>query len=221
MSLMYAAHVPEGEGPHPTLLLLHGWGASAHDLLGLAPILYGGRALVLCPQGGVAMELAPGMAGYGWFPLGEGREPDPEEVEVAVATVERFLDEAVARYPIDPRRLVVGGFSQGGFMAYLLALRNPARFAGLLAMSAWLPGALVQGLEKTSAHSQLPTLLVHGTEDPAIPVEQAHDAREILLGLGVPVDYREYPMGHEIRPEAIDEIVAWLAEKSLRPVRLV
>ena len=218
---MYAAHVPEGEGPHPTLVLLHGWGASAHDLLGLAPILYGGRALVLCPQGSLAMELAPGMAGYGWFPLGEGREPDPEEVEASVATLASFLDRVCERYPVDPRRLVIGGFSQGGFMAYLLALRTPERFAGLLAMSAWLPAALALGLEKTSAHSQLPTLVVHGTADPAIPIEQAQDAREVLSGLGVPVDYREYSMGHEIRPEAIDDIVAWLAEKSLRPVRLV
>jgi len=221
MELVYAAHVPEGEGPHPTLLLLHGWGASAHDLLGLAPILYGGRALVLCPQGALAMELAPGMAGYGWFPLGEGREPDAEEVEASAETLVRFLDQACERYPVDPHRLVIGGFSQGGFMAYLLALRTPERFAGLLAMSAWLPAAVDLGLEKTSGHSQLPTLVVHGSDDPAIPIEQAQDAQEVLAGLGVPVDYREYAMGHEIRPEAIDDIVAWLAEKPLRPVRLV
>ena len=65
MDLLYTAHVPAGEGPHPALVLLHGWGASAHDLLGLAPILHGGRAVVLCPQGSLALETAPDMAGYG------------------------------------------------------------------------------------------------------------------------------------------------------------
>ena len=58
MELLYTAHVPAGDGPLPTILLLHGWGASAHDLIGLAPILHGGRALVLCPQGPVALQPA-------------------------------------------------------------------------------------------------------------------------------------------------------------------
>ena len=53
MELLHTAHVPAGDGPFPTLVALHGWGASAHDLLGLAPWLLGGEALVLCPQGEV------------------------------------------------------------------------------------------------------------------------------------------------------------------------
>ena len=72
MDLLYTAHVPAGDGPHPTLLLLHGWGASAHDLIGLAPVLHGGRTLVLCPQGPLAFQAGPGMLGYGWFPLVPG-----------------------------------------------------------------------------------------------------------------------------------------------------
>ena len=58
MSLLYTAHVPAGDGPFPSIIALHGWGASAHDLLGLAPVLHGGRALVLCPEGPVAVPLA-------------------------------------------------------------------------------------------------------------------------------------------------------------------
>ena len=61
--LLYAAHVPPGEGPHPTLLLLHGWGASAQDLLGLAPMIHGGKALVLCPQGPTVVPFGGGMSG--------------------------------------------------------------------------------------------------------------------------------------------------------------
>ena len=72
MNLMHAAHVPAGDGPFPTILALHGWGASAHDLLGLAPYLHGGEALVLCPQGPVAVPIGPGINGWGWFPLTGG-----------------------------------------------------------------------------------------------------------------------------------------------------
>ena len=72
MDLLYAAHVPAGPGPFPTVIAIHGWGANAHDLLGLAPMLHGGRALVLCPQGQVTMPIGGGQQGYGWFPLAPG-----------------------------------------------------------------------------------------------------------------------------------------------------
>ncbi|MBW2271888.1 MAG: hypothetical protein JRG96_01350 [Deltaproteobacteria bacterium] len=41
MDLIHTAHVPAGDGPFPTLFAFHGWGANAHDLLGLAPYLHG------------------------------------------------------------------------------------------------------------------------------------------------------------------------------------
>jgi phospholipase/carboxylesterase len=218
MELLYTAHIPAGEGPHPTILLLHGWGASAHDLLGLAPILHGGRALVLCPQGPLAFQAGPGAIGYGWFPLAAGRPPEPEEVEAALAQVGRFLDAACERYPVDPKRLVMAGFSQGGVMAYQLALRDPERYAGLIAMSSWLPAEVAKAIPQQPGHALLPTLVVHGSSDPMIGIDRAYVSRDALLGLGVPTTFREYDMGHEIRPEALRELLAWLEEKVLRPV---
>jgi phospholipase/carboxylesterase len=220
MELLHTAHVPAGDGPHPTVLLLHGWGASAHDLIGLAPILHRGRALVLCPQGPLAFQAGPGMAGYGWFPLSQGRPPDPAAIQASLAQLERFLAAALARYPIDRDKLVIGGFSQGGFMAGLLALREPERFAGLMGLSAWLPKEMVGGIERTPAHARLPALLIHGSSDPMIPVDRAYASRDVLLSFGVPTVFREYPMGHEIRPEALREIVAWLEEKVFARVAL-
>lgn len=218
MELLYTAHVPPGDGPHPTIIALHGWGASAHDLLGLAPVLHRGRALVLCPQGPFAFEAGPGVPGYGWFPLAEGRPPDPEAVQRARGALERFVDAACERYAVDPRHLVMAGFSQGGFMACLLALDDPARYAGLLALSSWLPPQVAQRIAPRDAHAALPTLLVHGSDDPMIPIARAYEARDALLALKVPVAFREYPMGHEIRPEALRDIVGWLEDKVFAPL---
>lgn len=218
MDLLYTAHVPAGDEPHPTVLLLHGWGASAHDLIGLAPVLHGGRALVLCPQGSLALQTGPGMLGYGWFPLAPGRPPDPAAIDAARRAVEAFLDAALARYPIDAKRLVVAGFSQGGFLAYQIALRAPERFAGLMALSSWLPPEVASAIPRTPAHANLPALVIHGSQDPMIPIERAYASRDALLGLGVPTVFREYLMGHEIRPEALREILRWLDEKVLSPV---
>ena len=108
-NLLHTAHVPAGEGPFPTVLALHGWGASAHDLLGLAPLLHRGRALVLCPQGELEVPIAPGHVGYGWFPLRTTTALNPEAFRAAAEAVRRFLQAALARYPIDPARLAVKG----------------------------------------------------------------------------------------------------------------
>ncbi len=218
MELLHTAHVPAGGGPFPTILALHGWGANAHDLLGLAPLLHRGEALVLCPQGPVAFQVGPGMTGHGWFPLAAGRPPDPDEFARGVEAVRRFLDAALRIYPIDPKRLVLLGFSQGGVMAYHLALHQPERFAGLMALSSWLPQDLADGVPKSEGLSRLPTLVIHGSDDPMIPVGRAHESRDRLLALGVPVVFREYGMGHEIRPEALREMIGWLEDKVLSPI---
>lgn len=220
MELLYTAHVPAGDGPFPTIFLLHGWGASAHDLIGLAPILHGGRALVLCPQGPVVLQSGPGMIGYGWFPLSQGQPPDPTAIRMAQGLVEIFLDDACEKYPVDKSKLVLAGFSQGGFMAYQIALADPARFAGLLAMSSWLPDELAEQVAPQPAHAALQTLVVHGTKDPMVPIDRAYASRDALLRLKVPTVFREYEMAHEIRPEALRDILGWLEQRVFHPVAI-
>ena len=220
MDLLYTAHVPPGDGPHPTVIALHGWGASAHDLIGLAPILHGGGALVLCPQGSVAFQITQGVLGFGWWPITESREMDPREFDRARQSLRKFIDQAFARYPIDRRKLVLMGFSQGGLMAYDLVLSEPERFAGLVALSAWLPEALDRTIPQSEAAKNLPALVIHGTQDPMVPVAGAQESRQRLLARGLNVHYREYPMQHEINPDALRELVVWLEEKVFQPIRL-
>ncbi len=213
--LLYAAHVPAGDGPFPTVLLLHGWGANAHDLLGFAPHLFGGKALVLCPQGPVELPIGYGVKGYGWFPLIPGQEPDREAFQRGADALREFLDMARERYPVDPDRVVAMGFSQGGTMAYDLALRDPGRFAGLAALSSWFPEQLAATLPKVAEHEGLPVLVIHGTSDNMLPVEKARESRETLRPYGVAMTYREFEgMGHEIREEALRLILKWLEEKT-------
>jgi len=221
MQLLHTAYVPAGEGPFPTILALHGWGASAQDLLGLAPYLHGGQALVVCPEGPVAFEIQQGYLGHGWFPIRTGRPPDPSEFARGATLLRGFLDEMLRRYPVNPRKLVVLGFSQGGVMGYDLVLKDPERFAGLVALSSWLPPELAASLARRPELAQLPVFVAHGSEDPMLPVAMGQASRDSLLQLGVPVSYREYPMGHEVRPELLRDVVEWLESKVLSPIQLV
>ena len=212
-TLAYAAHVPAGEGPFPALFALHGWGASAHDLLGLAPTIHEGQAVVLCPQGPVRFSVGGGMTGFGWVPLVPGQPPDVEAFMAAAEALRRFIEESLQRFPIDPGRIAVAGFSQGGIMAYELALRDPDRFAGLAALSSWFPEPLANLLPRLPGHEEFPALVIHGTRDSVIPIERAREAREALRSYGVALMYREFDMAHEISREALRVILRWLDDK--------
>jgi predicted esterase len=209
MNLLHTLYEPAGDGPHPTIVALHGWGASG---------LGGGQFLVLCPQGRVEVALGP-TVGYGWFPLTMGAAPDPEAFAAGVDDARRFVDGALQRYPVNPSKLVLLGFSQGGVIAYALALAETQRFAGLVALSSWLPPAVAQALP-AGARDRLPTLVHHGGRDDLIDVARGRESVEILRRLQVPVVYREFDMGHEINAESLTDLSDWLTDKILSPIVL-
>ena len=214
MNLIHTLYQPAGAGPFPTVLTLHGRGANAFDLLGLAPYLCDGRIMMICPQGPLETPIGPDAVGYAWYPMSMGGAPDIEAMLSSQQELQVFLDDCLKSYPIDAKRLVVLGFSQGGVMAYSLALSHPERFAALAVLSSWLPEELLPRLNVTNAVQSLATLLQHGTEDQMIEVDRARESVEMLRQLGVPLTYREYEMGHEIRPRSLAEISTWL-EKNL------
>ena len=218
MDLVHTVYEPPGDGPHPTLLVLHGWGANAFDLLGLAPHLAAGRFLVLCPQGPVQTPLGPGMTGYGWYPLIPGTPPKSQELWTARERLLNFLDAAAERYPIDSKKLGVFGFSQGGVMAYTLALGAPQRFAALAALSTWCPPDAVDNVADPDTLHHLPTLVQHGSRDELVAVERARESVETLRALRLPLTYREYDIGHEINARSLADLSEWLRDNVISPV---
>ena len=218
MDLVHTLYEPPGDGPHPTLLVLHGWGANALDLLGLAPHLAAGRFLVLCPQGPVQTPLGPGVVGYGWYPLIPGTPPKPQELWTARQRILNFLDAAAERYPIDAKKLAVVGFSQGGVMAYTLALGAPERFAALAALSTWCPPDAVENVADPDTLRYLPALIQHGSRDELVTVDRARESVETLRALRLPLTYREYDIGHEINHRSLADLSEWLRDHVISPV---
>lgn len=218
MQLIHSIFEPQGEGPHPTIVALHGWGANALDLLGLAPHLCDGRFLVICPQGPLEMEIGPGAVGYGWFPLTLGVPPDIPAILTARDMLKTFLDSILTRYPIDRNKLVLLGFSQGGVMAYGLVLGEPDRFSAATILSSWLPQELANAFTNITDSQYCPTLIQHGSHDELIEIDRARESVETARNLRIPVTYREYNMGHEISQRSLLDLSAWLEEKVLSPI---
>jgi phospholipase/carboxylesterase len=110
------------------------------------------------------------------------------------------------------------GFSQGGVMAYYLALRHPERFAALVALSTWFPEELAGHAGNRDALAQLPTLIQHGRADAMIEIAKARQSVERLRNFKVPLTYREYDCGHEITADGIQDLSTFLMEKVIQPV---
>ncbi len=215
MDLVHTLYEPKGAGPHPAIIALHGWGSNALDLLGVAPYIADGRFMAVCPQGPLDVPIGA-IQGYGWFPIRMGTAPEPEEIEKAARRLTEFIDAALERYPIDPRKLVLLGFSQGGVMAYRLAMRQPERFAALVGISTWFPPELKESAaSKADALAKLPTLVQHGRADDMIEFSRARESVENLRELGVPLVFREYDCGHEISASGISDLTEFLEKKVL------
>jgi len=213
MQLAHAAWVPAGPGPHPTIFAFHGFGSNAFDLLGLAPHLLGGHALVIAAQGPDVVALdAPGGArvvGFGWFPLTLTNPPTPLAVAQAVLAARDFVEEVRGRYPVDPARTAALDISQGGAIAYALALPDPARWRALVALSSWLPDDLARTLPPVD-RSTLAAWVQHGTRDEVITVARGTASAEKLRTMGIATAYREYDMAHEVNAQSLAELDAWL-----------
>ena len=217
MDLVHAAFEPAGDGPHPAIVAMHGWGSNALDLMGLAPYIAHGRCLTLCPQGPVEVEIGA-VNGYGWYQLRIGTPPDMGAMGQAADRLMSFIDTALERYPVNRRKLIVMGFSQGGVMAYNLAVRHPERFAALVALSTWFPEELAEHAGNLDALAQLPTLVQHGRADDMIEIAKARQSIERLRAFKLPLTYREYDCGHEITVDALKDLSAFLMEKVIQPV---
>ncbi|MSQ30533.1 MAG: hypothetical protein EXR64_00670 [Dehalococcoidia bacterium] len=210
MSLVHSVWHPSVQGPLPTLVALHGHGAHGLDLMGLAPLLAAGRLLVICPEAEFALEEHGGA--FTWFAREGAASRTSEEFERVTAAVRAFIDEAVPRLGGDPARVAVLGFSQGGTLAYRLALGDPARYRGLAALSTYLPEEAIEHAAPAEVVEGLPILVQHGSSDAQIAIERAQQSRDLLLIMGARPDYREYAMGHQIGTASLRDLSRWLEQ---------
>ena len=198
-------------GPDARLLMLiHGYGADELDLAPLASVLDpDGDFFTICPRG--LIDLTPtGTAA--WYDRSEGGEVEPTSMQDAILSLDHLIDAVCKAKELTRSQSVVIGFSQGGAMALALSLRETtkARPAGVACLSGMLqePDWLRYGWDSANLP---PVMVQHGTDDPMVPIARGHRTRDTLAQHGVAAEYHEYPMQHEIRPESIADLRAWLA----------
>ncbi|MDB2407080.1 alpha/beta fold hydrolase [Jannaschia sp.] len=213
MSLDYQRRGPDA--PKRLLIFLHGYGANAADLIGLADPLaeYLPDTAFLAPDAPERCAGVPG--GHQWFPIpwidGSSEEESMAGMERAVEDLTAFLDGAMARESLTAADVALLGFSQGTMMALHIAPRRADPFAGIVAFSGRLlkPETLAD-----EAVSKPPVLLVHGDADEVVPVQSLPDAAEALEQAGFERVYAHVMKGtgHGIAPDGLQVALAFLRD---------
>ena len=211
------------------VVFLHGYGADGNDLIelgrqwrGLLP-----RTAFVSPHAPERCAAAP--TGRQWFALANAPPDDPagadhrwKGVLAARGGLDAFLDAELQRLQLDDSRLALVGFSQGTMMALHAGLRRRRAPAGILGYSGLLvgPEKLGEATARNSRGASPPILLVHGEQDPLIPIDAMFLAASALAKANIPAQWHiSYGVGHGIDGGGLRQGGEFLAQ-SLKGRRL-
>lgn len=212
MSLHYLVREPKIiQEKNPLLLLLHGYGSNEADLFSFASELPE-EYFVISAQAPYDMQ----YGSYAWYAINfdadENKFSDLNQARQSRDMIADFIDELVAKYPIDATKVSLIGFSQGSILSYAVALSYPTKVSKVVAMSGYLNLEMaIEGFEKND-FSGLKIFASHGTVDQVIPVEWARKTPQLLENFGIDVVYKEYPIGHGVSPQNFFDFRKWLVE---------
>lgn len=193
----------------PLLVLLHGLGSNERDLMAFAPYIDPRISVI-----GLRAPRSYGFGGYAWFEiewLPDRKVIDEDQADesrdLLIANLERL------RAELAPSRVILGGFSQGAMMSMGVALTRPDLVDGVLMMSGRvLPRFLAAA---TPEAAKVPFFVQHGTEDEVLPIEDGRGVQQALSIIGAPLEYREYPMAHEVSMQSLQEAIRWVTTQAL------
>jgi phospholipase/carboxylesterase len=216
--LLPCVEIETGGEARSAVVWLHGLGADGHDFEPIVPHLglndLGVRFVFPhAPRRPVTINM--GLIMRAWYDirgLDVGSDPDVKAIRESEALVAALVDRECSR-GIPGGRIVLAGFSQGGVIALHVALRYPVTLAGAVALSSYLPEDPALETGGSAANERLPIFQAHGLSDPVIPLQLAEKARDRLQTLGHPLTWKTYPMQHEVHPDEIADLGAWLRER--------
>ncbi|HEX9133890.1 MAG TPA: hypothetical protein VF844_16485, partial [Ktedonobacteraceae bacterium] len=187
-----------GEPPvsaQAAMIMLHGRGATAHDILTLTADLHRPGFIYLAPQ----------AAGNAWYPNSflapiASNEPD---LSSALAVITSLLDQ-LAQVGIPAERTILLGFSQGACLTLEYVARNALRYGGVVGLSGGLIGPENTPRDYPGSLAGTPVFLGCSDMDPYIPKGRVEQAAEALRLLGGNVTTRLYPhMDHTVNQDEL------------------
>jgi phospholipase/carboxylesterase len=177
------------------VILLHGRGASAEDILGLATEMYDERVAYLAPQ----------AADNRWYPLSFMAPIKDNEpwLSSALAKVGSIVKQAVDT-GVSLEHIFICGFSQGGCLSAEFAARNPARYGGVISLTGGLIGPPDADLHHPGNFAGMPALFSSGDPDPHVPWSRVVASAQQFRAMGAEVQQQRYAARpHTVLPHEI------------------
>jgi predicted esterase len=191
--------VTEGTGPHAgqpvrilgphldqatsALILVHGRGGNAADMIGLAKLVAGPAVFCLAPQ----------AANHTWYPnrFTEPVARNEPYLESALSILGGLIDRLVEGGML-PDRIALLGFSQGACLTLEFTLRRRLRLGAVIGLSGGLIGDTIEPAPASRPFEAMPVVLGCSERDPHIPLERVHETDAVLRSLGARVTTRIY-----------------------------
>ena len=177
------------------MVMVHGRGATAENILNLADELGRDDLAYLAPQ----------AAGYSWDPYGF-MAPMPQN-EPGLSSGLARIGEIVAQLEaagIPPERIFLLGFSQGACLSLEFSARNARRYGAILGLSGGLIGPPGTPRDYPGSLAGTPVFLGCSDRDPHIPRERVDESAAVLKAMGAEVTERIYPaMGHTVNEDEV------------------
>lgn len=208
--------VEPGQPAEACVIWLHGLGADGYDFEPVVPELGlpgNHRIRFVFPHAPVMpVTINGGYRMRAWYDI-VSPDLEREQDEAGTRASQQQLIELIEHQRaqgIAAERIVLAGFSQGGAIVLHTALRYPEALAGVMALSSYLPLAESVAEERHPANQGIPIFMAHGSEDPVVPHAAGLRSAEQLRTLGYTVEWRAYPMEHNVCLEEIAAIGQWL-----------
>ena len=218
MNELDAIDMSTGAQPTACVIVLHGLGADGNDFVPIAQAMdlraIGPVRFVFPHAPVMPVTINNGYAMRAWYDiLGAdiARREDEAGLRRSAASIEALLQREHQR-GIPANRTVLAGFSQGCAMSLLAGLRHGERLAGIAGMSGYLPLPATTAAERSDANTQTPVFLAHGLHDDIVAIERGRAARDLLQGLGQPVQWHEYPIAHTVSMDEVADLQQWLLQ---------
>lgn len=184
--------MPSNGKPTYLLIVLHGWGANYQDFVPVAKVLNFPGFGYMFPNAPYEHFQVPG--GRAWYALETKEFTGLEESRQLLLD---WLTSLAGSTGVPLERTIMAGFSQGGAMTLDVGLTLP--LAAICSFSGYLHYQPQFQEHKTFP----PTMIIHGQQDPVVPIEAAKKAKHELTKIGVSVEYQEFAMAHEVTDKAI------------------
>lgn len=206
-----------GDTASHSIIWLHGLGADGNDFVPVVAELEKlgvSNCRFIFPHAPVRpVTINAGMEMRAWYDITSldftQREEDADGITASADLLEALIGRESEK-GIDPTKIVVAGFSQGGAIALHTAVRHQHKLAGVMALSTYLPLAQTVAEEKQTANQQTSFFLAHGVQDDVIAIQYARDSKALLEKQGYAVQWHTYEMSHSLNMEEIQDIASWL-----------